>query len=108
MKPVVDKSPLHSLTLHEPHVASLVHVLFLNVGRQQDRHTAPSLLRGQKLDGTDMGIESASIWSAELNSISWPYLEVRSFGYHGNDHTTSPMYLEYFLNFEQERHDRCS
>ena len=51
-----------------------------------------------------MGVESASIWCAKLNSISWPYLEVRSFGYDGNDDTTSPINLEHFLNFEKERH----
>ena len=106
--PILDvTSRLHSLTLYEPHFASLGHGLLLNVGRQQDRHAARSHLRGQKLDGTDMGVESASIWGAKLNSISWPYLEVGSFGYDRNDDTPSPLNLEHFLNFEQERHRRC-
>jgi hypothetical protein len=101
---VGEQSPFHSLTLDEPHIASLGHILLLNVSRQQDRHPAASYLRFQKLDGTDMGVESASVWSTKLNSILWPYLEVRLFGYDRNDDTASPVNLETLLNFEKERH----
>ncbi len=51
-----------------------------------------------------MSVNSASLRSTKLDSISRAYLEFSAFNHRGNDDTTPPGNFEYFLDSEEKRH----
>jgi hypothetical protein len=65
--------------LQEPDFGSSRNILLRNIGRQHDHHATRANVLLCELDGSDMGLKYAPVWSAEFNLVLRSYPKVQTF-----------------------------
>ena len=71
---------------------------------QHDHHATRSNVLLCELDGSDMRLKYAPVWSAEFNLALRSYPKVQTFRDDLDDHATSSRYLELVLDFKEKPH----
>jgi hypothetical protein len=90
--------------LQEPNFRSRRNILRRNIRRQHDHHATRSNVLLCELDGSDMRLKYAPVWSAEFNLVLRSYPKVQTFRDDWDDHATSSGYLELVLDFKEKPH----